>query len=186
MKPSAAASRAADAASVTRRRSSSSTADGGVLTVLRGWVDDAERAGALRDWRRDAGAIPSFKGYSHPPFPASICASVNDEVVHGIPGDRVVDIARDVNRFTYLSACAPEMPIVVGDARLTLADALRGRVPKLYVIGDANQPQTGTNTLTGQAYTCAAADSTAGNVRAPQPDHAFKRQGGRHPRHHGS
>jgi methionyl aminopeptidase len=36
-----------------------------------------------------AGAIPSFKGYgSHPPFPASICASINDEVVHGIPSPR--------------------------------------------------------------------------------------------------
>ncbi|HET6563573.1 MAG TPA: type I methionyl aminopeptidase [Marmoricola sp.] len=39
---------------------------------------------------RSSGATPSFKGYSHPPFPASICASVNDEVVHGIPGDRVL------------------------------------------------------------------------------------------------
>ena len=36
------------------------------------------------------GGIPSFKGYSHPPFPASICASVNDQVVHGIPGERVL------------------------------------------------------------------------------------------------
>lgn len=32
---------------------------------------------------RDAGAIPSFKGYNG--FPASICASVNEQVVHGIP-----------------------------------------------------------------------------------------------------
>ena len=39
---------------------------------------------------RDHGGIPSFKGYSHPPFPATICASVNDEVVHGIPGTRVL------------------------------------------------------------------------------------------------
>lgn len=39
---------------------------------------------------RDGGGIPSFKGYAQPPFPASICASVNDEVVHGIPGDRVL------------------------------------------------------------------------------------------------
>jgi methionyl aminopeptidase len=39
---------------------------------------------------RDHGGIPSFKGYSHPPFPATICASVNEEVVHGIPGDRVL------------------------------------------------------------------------------------------------
>jgi methionyl aminopeptidase len=43
---------------------------------------------------RDAGAIPSFKGYgSNPPFPGSICASINDEVVHGIPsaGRRLAD-----------------------------------------------------------------------------------------------
>ena len=39
---------------------------------------------------RDHGGIPSFKGYSQPPFPATICASVNDEVVHGIPGPRVL------------------------------------------------------------------------------------------------
>ena len=39
---------------------------------------------------RGAGGIPSFKGYSHPPFPATICASVNDEVVHGIPGPRTL------------------------------------------------------------------------------------------------
>ncbi|MFC0544548.1 type I methionyl aminopeptidase [Kutzneria chonburiensis] len=32
---------------------------------------------------RDAGAVPSFKGYHG--FPASICSSVNDQVVHGIP-----------------------------------------------------------------------------------------------------
>ncbi len=38
---------------------------------------------------RDAGAISSFKGYgSNPPFPGVICASVNDEVVHGIPSPR--------------------------------------------------------------------------------------------------
>jgi methionyl aminopeptidase len=39
---------------------------------------------------RDHGGVPSFKGYSHPPFPATICASVNDEVVHGIPGQRTL------------------------------------------------------------------------------------------------
>jgi methionyl aminopeptidase len=32
---------------------------------------------------RDAGAVPSFKGYHG--FPGSICASINHEVVHGIP-----------------------------------------------------------------------------------------------------
>lgn len=35
---------------------------------------------------RSRGGIPAFKGYRG--FPGSICASVNEEVVHGIPGDR--------------------------------------------------------------------------------------------------
>jgi methionyl aminopeptidase len=38
---------------------------------------------------RSRGGVPAFKGYPGPtPFPASICASVNDEVVHGIPSDQ--------------------------------------------------------------------------------------------------
>lgn len=44
---------------------------------------------------RENGGIPAEKGYpsydkSIPDFPASICASVNDEVIHGIPSSRVV------------------------------------------------------------------------------------------------
>lgn len=42
---------------------------------------------------RDNGARPTFKGFPNPngaPFPASICASVNDQVVHGIPNDVVL------------------------------------------------------------------------------------------------
>lgn len=34
---------------------------------------------------RSHDAIPSFLNYGEPPFPGTICASVNDEVVHGIP-----------------------------------------------------------------------------------------------------
>ena len=37
---------------------------------------------------RERGGVPTFKGYHG--FPASICASVNDVVVHGIPGDQVL------------------------------------------------------------------------------------------------
>ena len=39
---------------------------------------------------RDNGAIPTFLGFPNPyggPFPASLCTSVNDQVVHGIPDD---------------------------------------------------------------------------------------------------
>lgn len=43
---------------------------------------------------REGGDEPSFKGYQPEgarfPFPASLCISVNDEVVHGIPGERVL------------------------------------------------------------------------------------------------
>ncbi len=37
---------------------------------------------------RELGGVPTFMGYYD--YPASICASVNEEVVHGIPGDRVL------------------------------------------------------------------------------------------------
>ena len=42
---------------------------------------------AEREIRR-LGAVPSFKGYRG--FPATICVSFNEEIVHGIPGDRVI------------------------------------------------------------------------------------------------
>jgi methionyl aminopeptidase len=42
----------------------------------------------------DAGAVPAFKGYHG--YPATICASVNDEVIHGIPSGRRVVSEGDV------------------------------------------------------------------------------------------
>lgn len=42
---------------------------------------------------RDNGGVPTFKNYPNPfsgPFPASICTSVNDVVVHGIPDEKTV------------------------------------------------------------------------------------------------
>ena len=42
---------------------------------------------------RDHGAIPSFKGYAPHgkiPYPGTLCTSINDEIVHGIPGKRVL------------------------------------------------------------------------------------------------
>ncbi len=34
------------------------------------------------------GAVPSFKGYMG--YPANLCVSINDEIVHGIPGERII------------------------------------------------------------------------------------------------
>jgi methionyl aminopeptidase len=36
------------------------------------------------------GVIPTFLGYAEPPYPATVCVSINDDLVHGIPGDRVI------------------------------------------------------------------------------------------------
>lgn len=41
------------------------------------------------DFIRANNAVPAFKGYKG--YPASICASVNNEVIHGIPSDRALD-----------------------------------------------------------------------------------------------
>ena len=67
---------------------------GRTLELLRHATRPGVTTGALdrlaAEHIRDSGALPSFLGYGHPPFPATTCISVNDEVVHGIPGDRVV------------------------------------------------------------------------------------------------
>ncbi|NLN17508.1 MAG: type I methionyl aminopeptidase [Firmicutes bacterium] len=51
-------------------------------------VKTKELDALVEDFFRKEGAIPAFKGYRG--YPACICASVNDEVVHGIPGERVL------------------------------------------------------------------------------------------------
>ncbi|GIQ71216.1 type I methionyl aminopeptidase [Xylanibacillus composti] len=49
-------------------------------------VTTAELDQIAETFIRSQGAIPSFKGYNG--FPGSICVSVNEELVHGIPGSR--------------------------------------------------------------------------------------------------
>jgi len=54
-----------------------------VTEAVRAGVSTAELDEIAEQTIRDAGAVPSFKGYHG--FPASICASVNEQIVHGIP-----------------------------------------------------------------------------------------------------
>ncbi len=64
-----------------------------VRAAVRPGVTTGDLDAIAEECIRGAGAIPSFIGvpsFTGPPYPASICASVNDEVVHGIPGDRVL------------------------------------------------------------------------------------------------
>lgn len=55
---------------------------------IRPGVTTAELDSVAEREIRALGAVPSFKGLYG--FPATICASLNDEIVHGIPSDRVI------------------------------------------------------------------------------------------------
>ena len=49
-------------------------------------VTTAELDAAAEEFLRKQGGIPAFKGYQG--FPATLCISVNDEIIHGIPSSR--------------------------------------------------------------------------------------------------
>jgi methionyl aminopeptidase len=53
-------------------------------------VTTADLDAVARDVLAKAGATSSFLNYGQPPFPAVICASVNDQIVHGIPSANTV------------------------------------------------------------------------------------------------
>jgi len=58
---------------------------------VRAGITTLELDQIAEDYIRSNNAIPAFKGYSQggaPGFPGSICSSIDDEVVHGIPGSR--------------------------------------------------------------------------------------------------
>ncbi len=103
-----------------------------ILDVLEAELRPGVTTGALdaiaERMIRAAGAVSSFKGYgSRPPFPGSICASINDEVVHGIPSQRrrVADgdlVSIDIGCIVegWHADCA--RTYVVGDASRELRD----------------------------------------------------------------
>ena len=55
---------------------------------LRAGITTGELDKMIEEFIRSQGSIPAFKGYQG--YPASACISINDEVVHGIPGKRVI------------------------------------------------------------------------------------------------
>ncbi len=56
---------------------------------IRPGITTAQLDKIAEDYIRSRGAVPSFKGLYG--YPASICASVNNEVIHGIPNGRVLE-----------------------------------------------------------------------------------------------
>ena len=93
-------------------------------------VTTAELDAVAEAYIRDCGAVPAFKGYQG--FPATVCVSVNEEVVHGIPSDRVLKpgdiVSLDVG--TVLKGYFGDSAITVGvgeisEAAQQLLDATR-------------------------------------------------------------
>jgi methionyl aminopeptidase len=56
-----------------------------VRELLKPGVSTADLNAAAETVLKEHGCISPFKGYGHPPFPASITVSINNELVHGIP-----------------------------------------------------------------------------------------------------
>ncbi|MBI4732565.1 MAG: type I methionyl aminopeptidase [Chloroflexi bacterium] len=59
-----------------------------VRELLQPGVTTADLNAAAEEVLRKHGAYSPFKNYGHPPYPASVCVSINEELVHGIPGKR--------------------------------------------------------------------------------------------------
>jgi methionyl aminopeptidase len=59
-----------------------------VAAVIRPGITTAAMDKLAETYIRDNGGVPAFKGYRG--FPATLCISINDEVVHGIPGNREI------------------------------------------------------------------------------------------------
>jgi len=74
---------------------------------------------AVHDFILSQGAVPTFLNYSG--YPASVCVSVNDELIHGIPGKRVlrdgdvVSIDVGATKDGYVGDCAATF--IVGNGR---------------------------------------------------------------------
>jgi len=100
-----------------------------VLAKVRVGVTTAELDEIADSSIRSQGATPSFLGYGHPPFPASICASINEEIVHGIPSpDRSVkdgDLLKlDFGAIWEGFHSDSAVTVIVGDARSADAEKL--------------------------------------------------------------
>jgi methionyl aminopeptidase len=61
-----------------------------VKKLIQPGVSTADLNAAAEEVLKKHGCYSPFKGYSQPPYPASICTSVNEVLVHGIPSKKVI------------------------------------------------------------------------------------------------
>ena len=90
---------------------------------------------------RENGGIPAQKGYpsyekSVPDFPASICASINDEVIHGIPSKRVILKKGDIISIDLVA----------------YKDGFNGDAARTYIVGKGSKEDEKLIEVTKQAF----------------------------------
>ena len=90
---------------------------------------------------RENGAIPAQKGYPGPDkytpaFPSSICASVNDEVIHGIPSSKVILKEGDV----------------ISIDMVAYKDGFNGDAARTYIVGKGSKEDERLLEVTRQAF----------------------------------
>ncbi len=87
-----------------------------VRQLVQPGITTAELNTAAEEVIRKHGAIPTFKGYPGPyPYPASICVSINEQLVHGIPSKRRLQAGEIVS-----IDCGSTFEGFVGDAAITV------------------------------------------------------------------
>jgi methionyl aminopeptidase len=87
-----------------------------VRQLIRPGVTTAELDAAAEEVIRKHGASPTFKGYPGPyPYPGSICVSINEQLVHGIPGKRKLQTGDIVS-----VDCGSTFEGFVGDSAFTI------------------------------------------------------------------
>jgi len=111
-----------------------------VAKVVKPGVTTRELDKVAEEFIRDNGATPTFKGFPNQygdPFPASICTSVNEQVVHGIPGDIVLkdgDIV-SVDCGTYMNGFCGDSAYTfcVGEVDEEIRNLLKVTKEALYI-----------------------------------------------------
>jgi methionyl aminopeptidase len=87
-----------------------------VREMIKPGVTTAELDAAAEEVIVSNGGIPVFKGYPGPyPYPGTICASINNELVHGIPGNRTLKEGDIIS-----VDCGAKLNGFVGDAAFTV------------------------------------------------------------------
>ncbi|MGD0610946.1 MAG: type I methionyl aminopeptidase [Anaerolineales bacterium] len=117
-----------------------------VREIIRPGVTTADLNAAAEELLRKHNAYSPFKNYGQPPYPASICTSVNEELVHGIPGKRKLKEGDIIS-----VDCGAVVEGFVGDAAFTVG------------VGEVSDTARNLMAVTEQALSVAIAMMRPGN-----------------------